>query len=242
MAASAGKDNTQVWERRFVLQPAKSFEAKGGSVSLQENIPLRVADYNAFVRQVAEEADLNANETKLVVYWNVWVEAITDSGPVKEQIASTMVIPLGEKYFQVSGELNQDKPGTLTGVRQVPAGVNKSVVIGCGLVALGCLAVLGLLFFCSSEPKEERDTVRKTVDRITKKYGDRLAVIEGDWPIAWENGIVMKSIEDLVRIADEVSKPIICRLSATDKPLVYCVVDEANVYLYRIRNNQRPGG
>lgn len=241
--ATAGKDNKKVWQREFTLLPKTGFAGRDRVVSAQQVLPLQLHEYNNFAVKVIKDSELVPDEVKMTVRWNVTVEAATDSGTVREQIAPVMVIPLVQKAFQVGGEPVREKSGAITAVRQVPAEVNRKAVTLYGVLAGLCAAALALLLFFTSGKTAEDDPLQQKVNQIFKRHGDRLAVIDGEATDVLENVIPVKSIDDLVRIADELSRPIIYRpfSGQGDLPSFY-VFDGQKIFVCELKESRAWAG
>jgi len=234
--ATAGKDGKKVWEREFALLPKTPFAGQDRVIAVQQELPVRFGDLNAFVAGVVKESELIPDEVKMTVRWNVTVEAVTDSGTVQEKIAPTLVIPMAQKAFDIGGENNKEKAGSLILTRQTPAKANMKAVSGYGAATGLSVIVLALLMLFTTGSSGETDPVQKSLKRILKKHGDRLAVIGGDLSPAFENVIAVKSMDDLVRIADELSKPVMYRpySGGGELPSFY-VFDEPKVFVFELR-------
>lgn len=239
LEARGGKENaTVLWQREFELEPGKSFGGKDGVVSLRQDLPVRLSDYNDFVNRVVDESEVTPGEVKLTVRWNVNVEAITDNGPVREQIAPTMVIPLRQKAFEVGGDLIKEKPGAINDVRKVPAKINVKTAASWGIAAALGLAGTALLLLFTVGTSAEKDPLRREIRKILKKHGDRLAVIVGEMPVSINDEITVKSMDDLVRIADELSKPIMYRpFSESGETPSFYVFDVSTVYVFELKDS-----
>lgn len=234
--ATAGKDNKKVWQREFVLLPRTGFAGKDQVVSVQREIQLGLPDYLNFVSKVVKDSELTPEEVNLTVRWNVEVEAATDSGPVKENIASSMVIPISHKAFEVGGELTKEKPGAINTVRQLPAKVDRKFVAASGTAAGLCAVVLLLLLLFTSGSAAETDPLQRKINQLLKKHGDRLAVIDGELPGTFENVIPVKSVDDLVRIADELSKPVMYKpFSGHGEIPAFYVFDEPKIFIFELK-------
>jgi len=75
--------------------------------------------------------------------------------------------------------------------------------------------------------------------RLNKKYGERIV----EAPVLGEDvadrAVVLKSMEDLIKVADELGKPIIHHLSRTpEQPHVYEIDDEGLRYCFILSPRQ----
>lgn len=237
LEASLARENkkVKVWQREFLLQPKTEFAGRDKVVSVQREIPLMVQDYLEFTRKVIKESELTPEEVNLTVRWNIEVEAETDKGTVKDQITPAMVIPLSQKAFEVGGELVKEKADAISTVKQVPAVVDRKAVTAGATAAALCAVILAVLLLLTSGAAGEADPLQRAVNQIFKKHGDRMAVIDGDLPGAFENLIQVKAIDDLVRIADEISRPIMYKpLSGQGEIPSFYVFDERKTFVFKM--------
>lgn len=232
---ATGLQGKQIWIREFVLLPNTGFGGKDREISIQREIPIKLQDYVSFVKRVIKDSEFVPEDIAMTVRWNVNLQAQTDSGPVKEQISPTLVIPLGQNYLEISGEPKKEKAGSISRTIQVPAKVNKRILTVCSIAAGVCAAVLVWLLFFTTAAAPVTDPLLKKVNEIIKKHGDRLVAIDGDVPLHFEKTIAVKSIEDLVRIADELSKPVMYRSvsGSIDKASFY-VFNEPEAYIFEL--------
>ncbi|MDF9409011.1 DUF5305 domain-containing protein [Pelotomaculum isophthalicicum JI] len=234
--ALAGKENTKIWQREFVLLPKKAFSGNERTVSVQEELPLRLPEYNTFASMVIKDTELIPNEVNLTVRWNVDVEAVTDSGQIKDQIAPTLVVPLVRKAFEIGGEPVKEKPGAISATRSVPAQTDRKKAALYGAAAGLSAVILALLLRFTGGSAGRTDPLEARFRRIVKKYGYRMAVIEGEIPGERGNAIPVRSVDDLALIADELNKPVMYRpLSETDNMATFYVFDEPKLFVYELK-------
>lgn len=224
------KGNKTIWSKEYVMQPETSFSGNDKSFSIQKDIPIKLAQYNSFVQQIMESTKINF-ENKLTIYWKVSVEAKTDKGEIKEQLTPTMEIPLNNKYFEIGGNLEPEKKGVIEENIKViaPAYQNKITMcyIGIGICLFGLLFIL--LFTVSATIT---DPLEKQLKRIFKLHGDRMVALNDEVEISSNKTIQVSSIEDLVRISDDIGKPILYNKEVnSESNRRFYVVDEKLIYM-----------
>ncbi|WP_424659019.1 DUF5305 family protein [Desulfofundulus sp.] len=228
------KQNKCLWQREFILQPRTPFAGNGKEMAIQQVVPIRFSEYYDFAKRVNREAELAPDEIRLTVKWAVAIEAVTGRGTVREYLTPTMVIPVGSRAFEIGGQLLKIEPGALQITRKVPAGTGRGTLINAGILTGASLLLLILLLVFTEGVKKTETPLQKEIRQILKKYGERIALVDGEIKI--DDGLIaVKSMEDLVRIADELSKPVIYRpvVSAAQVPVFY-VLDKTGAYVYRL--------
>jgi len=208
-AYGAGKDKpVKIWEKVFPLMEQKNFEFQGKQAAFKETVLLDIPFYNQFLEAVNKASEMNASEAKLVVKCNIYAKAQTPEGVVSENMAPELSIPLGGKAFNIGPEVVMQKPGALS-IKQKslsPEAKKKRIVFS-SLSAL--LLLLLLAFGLVTEDKPARiDPEKKMLDAIWKKHGDRIVQVLEKVAPQTEKTVHLSALDDLVKMADELSRPI----------------------------------
>lgn len=225
------EDFKTIWKKDFVLLPKASFQANDKTISVKEDFKLKLQEYNEFAQQVIKTSKIGS-KVKMTVLMNVRLKANTDKGIVEEKISPTMIIPLNANYFEIGGNLSQEKPGSIEETKQVQLPINKNKVIVYGII-LGISLILLIFIIFFTKAKLMMDPFEKKIRKIFKKHGDRLVALNNEIAVTCENYSEVKSIEDLVRIADEIEKPITYKHSIDYKEISkFYVYDESQMYVF----------
>lgn len=233
------KEELVVWKKDFMLLPKESFNVKDNKFTINKNIELDLVQYNEFAKQVLEASKVNAN-TRLTVLMNVNIKGETDNGVIEEKMMPSIIIPLNTSYFEILGNLSEEKQGALEETNQVQLAVNQNKVIFYGIL-LGILGIILILLIFFTESIVITDPLQKKLKYIFKKHGDRLVALNKEPKITWENTDQVKSIDDLVRIADEIGKPIIYKYSSNYKEITKMhVTDEDKIYMLDLNEALEP--
>jgi len=221
-----------IWKKANILKGRTPFEGNGTSIEIKEEIPIGISEYNEFANVVLEETGIITN-VRMNVFWNVELQAETDGGNINEEMAPFAVIPIGTKYFEISGQLNLEETGSLDELRQVelPADGDLIGAYGLGIGILSLALILMLIFTKAGNA----DPIEKELKKIFKKHRERLAALNGEVSVEEGKGSIVKSIDDLVKIADELGKPIMYRYSADFRKMTkFYVFDDNKTYIFNL--------
>jgi len=128
-----------IWRKDFELVPKTRFSASGKEFSMKKELPVYLAPFQNFVQQIIQESKVIGNH-KLTVKWEIDVEIETDKGIVKDNLTPTLIIPLGNNYFEIGGEPTVEKPESIEEVIKVESPRKRN-----GVIIFSVLDVLSLL-------------------------------------------------------------------------------------------------
>lgn len=221
-----------IWKKIFILVPETSFQNNTNEFSIREDIPINLASYSNFADKIIETSKVNS-QLKLTVLMDVNLQANTSQGVVEERVSPSIIIPLNTNYFEITKLIPDDKVAAIEETRQVQLPVNRklviiySIVLGLMIISLFCLIYLTV--------GVEKDLFIKTLNKIFKKHGNRLVALKINIEPA-EQYINVRDIEDLVRIADEINKPIMYKYSSTPQEITrFYIIEENTLYLFDLK-------
>ena len=233
--AIKGEEKTDiiVWQKEFPVLSKKSFKTKDKTLEIKENISFRLEDYNAFAKAVTEASKVNSS-VNLNLVMKINMKGSIDKGVIEETISPSMTIPLNTAMFQISGNTNIDKPGAIEETHQIQLPINKKQIIIYGIL-IGILSIILILLIFFTKEAPIKDPLEKRLRMIFKKHGDRLVALNSDPMTSNINLNQVKSIDDLVRIADEIGKPIMYKYSKDYKDInKFYLINEDQVYILEL--------
>lgn len=226
-----------IWKKKFNLMQKESFKVRDQFISIRKKIPIKLEEYNNFVTQLIEESKVGS-QVKLTVFMNVSLNAETDKGLIKEKYTPTMIIPLNAAYFEIIKSKAEEKAGTIEEVRKVQVPPDKVIVIMLSMTLfISSAALICLIFFTESAPKA--DPLVSNLNRILKNHSSRLVALTHDISPGNAACYKVKSFEDIIKIADEVEKPILYKYSCDIRDITsFYVIDNAGMYVYNLKDLQ----
>lgn len=223
---------TTLWKKEIPLLAKTSFQAKDKKFSITKKIPLKLKDFNDIVKKISEESKLNT-DTKVTTFMNVILSAKTDKGIIERKSTSSLEIPLNGSYFKIAKNQSESKPEAIEEVKKVQRSIDIKLLtlLGTG-IGIAVVAFLILLF---GTKNAETDIFSKKLKQIFKKHGTRLVALNSEIAATSEAQSKVRSIEDLVKISDELGKPIIYKHSYDYmENLKFWVIDEDRFYVFEL--------
>ena len=227
------KGKKTVWKKEKTLQIKTNFSVNDKKYSVQQDVPIKLKEYSDITQRIFKTSNVNF-DTKLTILFKINLEAKTDKGVIKESLSPSMEIPLNSKSFEIKGNLSQGKEAAIEEVKKIPVPINHKMV-GITSTIIGiCVALLIFLFLFTAE-LIINNPFKKKLDQIFKLHGSRMVAIESEVSFSCESIMKVVSIEDLVRISDDMCKPILYRNSGDLKELYkFYVIDDSKIYLFEL--------
>lgn len=176
------------------------------------------------------------SSTKLTVVMNVSLTANVDELSVQEKMSPAVEMPLNTNYFIIEKLNEEERPGKIEETKdiQVPADIRILIIIG-AVIAVLIFTLIYLLIF-TVEPTIE-DIYLKNFNKIFKNHGSRLVALNGKAKTSDKNCCNVRSVDDLVRIADELGKPIFYEYNTNHVEIekLY-VIDDNWIYILNIND------
>jgi hypothetical protein len=221
---------TKLWSKQFLILYAN----KGGDFSV--TFPLDLVSYLELFETIRTETGASAESYMVTVTADVHTVADTQFGLVNETFSQAMKGTLKGNVLEWDKELAQSKGGSIKTTKVIP---NPNSYLGLSVAEARILstALAGIFFvfllfqgvmYVRFKPAEVSQA-EKAVRQARKKYGAFIveATIDG------EKTVSVDSMQDLIKVANELGKPIVHQApTASEEPHAYYVLDGATRYQY----------
>lgn len=225
------KEEKDIWTKEYTLLNSTEFSEIGKRILIEEKVSIDLDKYNEFVKLVTSESKIGLN-SKLIVSMIINMDVTTDHGKVQETINPTLVIPLNVGYFSIDNLGTIYDVGSIDEIKNVKLPVEKQLILTYVIILVIFISVLISMKFLTTNGDED-DNVLKIIKMIFKQHGNRLVAITNELDTTYENMYSVKGIEDLVKIADEVEKPIIYKYRNNIKEILeFYVLDSPSIYVF----------
>ncbi len=221
-----------VWSKSFLLRSSKE------GAQFNVSFPLDISAYSELLAAIQSETGASADSYNLTVTATVHVAARTSAGPIDETFTQAMKGTLKGSTLEWDKELTRTQPGSIKQTKVVANNylgmpVAQAKVLFAVLEGVFCLLFASSLFLYVRTKPAEPPRIEKEIARLQKKYGQRMAAAIDQTPANTDKTISMRSMEDLIKVADELGKPIIHHAPAdSQQPHTYYVIDGASCYQY----------
>lgn len=216
----------EMWQKIFTLVPETE---KSGNFTLE--FPLDVIYFGRLTEVIREEIGMGAPTHDLTINAKVHTRAETQFGPIDEVFTHTLRGALGTTTITWDKEMEKSEPATIEGIKTVTdPDVPK--------YRLWARVLLGVLLFVflfvawhAIWARPEMSKIEQEAFRAKKKHKNVIVDIKKSPVLRREEVIIpVGSLEELIKAADNLLKPVLHQASA-DKH-TYCVIDGLTRYEY----------
>ncbi|MBA7477364.1 hypothetical protein ES707_12773 [subsurface metagenome] len=239
---TATLESPDIWSKTFILLPSTR---QTGDFSI--DFPVDIVYLNELLSAIRGETGSAGENYNLIIEAFTRFTAETEFGPIDEVFTQTLSTEMGGGTLTWNEELSLTQEGAITTTRIIPnpsrylglsAGGVKMTSLILGLIFL-MLFIASLVFYNKFKPAE-LPMFEKEALAAGKKYSDRIAEASSQTPMAGEKIISLGSIDDLVKVADELGNPIIHQPpTAAEKQHTYYVIDGTTQYQYIITKQSK---
>jgi hypothetical protein len=230
-----GNDKEQkiIWQKIFPILHKESFEAKDKVVSIEKEVVVNLEEYKSFAQSIIDSTRVDS-QTRLSVIMNMNLKAATDKGVIDKKVSPSIAIPLNSSYFEVVKNQAQGKAEAIEEVQKVKLPVNEKMVITYSIVlGILVLALIYTIFFIIGA--ENINLQEKELKSIFKNFGDRMVALSDNAVFTSEQYYSVRSIEDLVKISDELGRPIMYKFSEDINNIKqFYVCDDKFIYIFDV--------
>ena len=221
---------TDLWTKNYIIKPSTKFNTNGTRSYFTVNFPLNTTIYENIVKQIESEIGITSSNPSLIIKTNVFLTAQTADDFISTPFSSSISISLGKKTIEISDQLSLTESGS--GIRNI---YHPDVITARSQWSVILISILIVtIFFLILTESETRfiDENEKTIQSIIKKYKEW--IVEVDSIPSYSNIIPVKTIDDLVKIGDEIVKPIL-HYTAIDGKHIFYILDEDKCYQFSLQ-------
>ncbi|TET18946.1 hypothetical protein E3J74_08570 [Candidatus Bathyarchaeota archaeon] len=232
---------TAHWRKQISELPQKNIETTGtrSDLSINNITTIDPPSIQEFVNEINEETGILASQYSLNITIKMYIEAKTSVGTVNESFMPTLKAEFQSsasegEIISISG-LEQGKTGEITETEKIyQLGVqqNRNISYGVSVASFAGLVISAWFFIRTRPPKPSKP--EKLLEDIIGPYEEIIAeaaqeVSEKDQLSKPGTTLAIKTLEDLVKIADTLERPILHSYKPPETH-IFRIIDDAAQY------------
>ena len=209
--SDSGKDYN-VWKKTYNLLEKKDLNTNK-DITINENINVDYQKYHNEVKNFKQSFGMNVI-SKLYVILTVDTKTVVNNQEITNQYVSDFSISLGDKVAVVS-ENNKDVK--FDSVKQESSIVEDKINIQKLIVSTIAMGISAYIIYSILSKTKKYNVVKNEynleLNRILKSCQDRIVVVKNNDVMDTEDTIEVKDFGELIKLSEELYKPILCWIS-----------------------------
>ena len=212
-----------LWTKKITIIPSTPFD----KTTFTAHFPIDIAYFDNVIQQINSDIGITARDTTLVITCDVSVNVHTVQNK-DERFSSSLVVNLDNNIIEIADNLTMVKPCSID--KTITIYISSPYTHWIALSIILFAFFIGFFMLTTNEQQSENNQVIK---KIHKKYGEWIVKVDKLPQITSTKIAVIKQFDDLVKVSEETSKPILY-YEVEDSHKFY-VFDEIFCYKYELK-------
>lgn len=221
-----------LWRKKYPSPIIVPVNITKENFSSDRSFSINIDPYLNFIELLKD--DNISSQCRLIIRTDLDLVKSNEFGEFNDPYQHEFIVPLTNTFINIDSELKKEyeNPITATTTTTTPLSLTSSIIFALFLIL--CLTVIICLHLLT-EPIV-KSLKEKIAISIFKKYGTRLIGTLEDPDRHATNPIILKSMEDLIRLSDELIKPIFYHAEKEIKDIKeFYLLTEGKIYIYPFR-------
>lgn len=228
---SEGEKKVTIWSKNEVVKEEASSTKLTDQCEINETIKLDLKKYSNFIKKLQKEENLFM-PTEVIITIEGTQKVKLPKGIVEMPILATAVVPITEDYFKIDQQVGEKVDGKQVEEVVTVLPVNNKRMIVFAIVSflglIGCIGV-GILV----KDLDENKKIERKIKSIYMEYGSRIIHLEHMNKDRFKNIYQLSTLEDCIKLADELDKPILVETGeAVETELL--IIEDQDLYIYKL--------
>jgi len=223
---------TSMWTKAFPLVSKTNFNSSNSQVQFTINFPIDTVQFEEYIGKISNQTGVAATDSVLVITCRVLLSADTEYGDINEVFSPSIQVSLGGNIINIDGTLANTQTGTL----ETTVETDHPEVItqrNNWTIASILFAIIFIIFaLVTTTFAEPEHATAKQLKKIMKKYGEWIVETDKLLPSKDTKIVSINSLDDLVKLSEELGKPVIHATPIPNGEHTFYVFDEAMSYQY----------
>lgn len=228
-----GKEQN-VWNKEYTLLDEIKSSVDSEGFSIIQDLKLDLKEENDLVKKFEQEMFMNI-DAKYVISFNLNTYTEIDGRKVENNFSDTISIDLGNKTTSINGDNNIDKEEFITKEVAKSREVNKKEIIW-GVLSF-IIAIIIFRYISNSETSRNiRNEYRVELNKILRVCQDKIVQLSNKIEINQTNIVDVKEFGEIVKLSEELYKPILYWTSSDIDESWFCVMSNNVNYRYILKS------
>jgi len=227
---------TDLWTKKYPLTNQTSFTNTDQTMTFTKEFPINYSFYDDAVEQINKETGTTAPNPIVILHTNIRLTQTTPQGNIHAQFSPELTMTLTQKTIELSENLTSRQTGALT--RQTTL-YHESVLLQRNILTIITFSftiLFGVLFLVTTTISEQKTETEKIIKKIYKRNGEWIHKTTTPPPTALQHLLRFSSIEDIIKISEDLNKPLLHYIASNPTRHLFYVLDATTTYLFELES------
>lgn len=229
-------EEQKVWTKQYTLKEPTENTVTDKNFDIKENLILDLKDQNKLVRDFEQEIGITVDATYNVIL-EVQTNTEVDGEQVKNRYTSSLAIDIGKKTTTINGENNKDDTQYVSKEIEQQTEANSTSKVVSGIFFAISIALLYYIKTNTVVINKTRNEFRLELNRILRLCQDKIVQVSSNLDVDTTNVIDVKDFGEIVKVSEELFKPILYWISPRDDEAWFTVMSNGLTYRYILKKS-----
>ena len=218
-------EEVELWKKEYTLSALETAQVIDVSATSENSIKVNFDEYSSLIKQIEETYNFKTSYYLMIMYTTEFT-VVQGTSTENRVLQPYIKVHFEDLIYEVEESAVAEADIMLINTETITGEISWDMVIIGGIVFL-IFAVTAIILPSQIVGRVPLSDEAKAIRQITIKYGDRIVKI-AEKPVLSDNTVKLESIEDAMKIADEIGQPIFS--VAIDKVTYYYVNNNGVIY------------
>lgn len=230
---SQNGENYEIWNKKENIKTVENQKCNQ-NININENVNI---DYEKYHKEVKDFKQTMGMTIDAYLYIELTVNTTTNINGenVNNKYVSDFSITLGDKIAKVDGKTSDSNDYKVSSNIVVEKDVNVPIVILNCILLIGSIYVLYLIKYKTRVSYNIRNEYRLELNRILKSCQDKIVIVKNKVEVEQENTIDVKEFGELIKLSEELYKPILYWSALDQDEAWFCVISNKINYRFILK-------
>lgn len=228
-------EEQKVWKKTEILVPMKNLEFTGDTVEISENLDLNLKEKIEMLKGFQQDLSMQIT-TKYTILMEIVTNTTVDGKQVINAYSPNVVFEIGSKTTKITSDTEKNTaPQVITALveNNTKYSEQKTTIVTCIIL----IAIINLIVLIVKTENNNivRNEYKLELNKILKNYEEKIVEVNNKVEIEEHNLVNLKEFDEIVKVSEELSKPILYWNNDKNEESWFCVVGNNIGYRYILK-------
>ena len=223
-----------IWNKEYIILEEKEQNTTEPILNINEDIDVDIQSYNKLVNDFMDKMEM-ALTTTLYIQFEANVTAYTKGEMILDQYKNHLEVSIGEKVTKITGKEEDFKQKTEKRTKEIIKEKEPIIAVISATVLVASLYIMVKVERETKPSNKITNMFKVELNQILGACGDRIVKIDSPIKTIGRTIIELKDINELVKLSEELYKPILYYQVPNKNESWFCLSVENETYRYILK-------